>query len=219
MILNNKEIADKLEQIKRTVTSYVYENMNDEFQLNMYLKKEGSKATFRTTEGSKVKFRSYKVFLERYVFVETEGKVMDKPFEFNFRSSASDYGTGTIFSGEYGIAFWDVGNEEKEPIIKPFRNILGRKSYLFASKAIDEILPLIEEFSKDIKTITLDEKDKVYLKQQEDINNQTETQEKSITSEKKDLEKLKLELLDLDSFSKPLDNDELTEEPSFRRKM
>ena len=146
-MLNNKEIADKLEQIKSTVTSYVYENMDDEFQANMY-NQEGSRATLRTTGGSKVKFTSYRGYMERYVFVETEGQVMDKPFEFNFRSSMSDYGTGTIFSGKYGIAFWNVGDDEREPIIKPFRNILGRKMYLFANKAIDEILPLIEQFSK-----------------------------------------------------------------------
>lgn len=209
-MLNNKEIAEKLEQIKSAVTSYVYENMNDEFKTNMY-NQEGSRATLKTAEGSKVKFTSYKGYTEQYVFVETEGQVMDKPFEFNFCSSMSDYGTGTIFSENYGIAFWNVGDDKREPIIKPFRNILGRKVYLFANKAIDEILPLIEQFSKDIKTITPVEETKAYLKKQEDSSAETETQEKSIASELKDLENLKTELLGLYSFPESLDSDELSE--------
>ncbi len=215
-MLKNQEISGKLEQIRSVVTAYVYQNMNDNFKTNMYTPK-GSEASFSTNGGSKVKFTSYKDYMERYVFVETQGEVNGKSFQFNFCSSMSNYGIGTVFSGKYGIAFWNVGDDEREPIIKPFRNILGRKSYLFAGKAIDEILPLIEQFYNDIKTITPDEETKEYLKQQENTSVSIKAQEKSSTSKKENLEELKKELLGIQSFPESLDDDELIEEQSLKR--
>ncbi len=181
-MVNNQEIAEKLEQIKSEVTSYIYENMNEDFQGKMN-SPEGAEATFTTENGSEVQFTSFQDFIERFVVVETTGKVLDKPFEFNFRSSMMDYGCGTIFSGKYGIAFWNVGNDEMKPTIKPFKKFLGRKSFHFADKAFSEILPLLEEFTRDIKTIQPMEGTKQFLIKQEDVLKKDEVTEISLRKE------------------------------------
>lgn len=133
-MINNKEIAEQLEQIQRVVTSYIHQNMNRDFQFDMYSQR-GSHATFTTEAGSKVDFTSYRDFMERFLFVEIEGQTNQKPFQFNFRSSMGDYGTGTVFRGNYGIAFWNVGDDEREPTIRPFKKIFGIKSYKLGKKS------------------------------------------------------------------------------------
>lgn len=168
-MVKEKQILEKSIGIRRFIMSYVIENMKYNFIKNMSLE-IGSTAIFITAKGLKVKFEShgYDGF-EQFVSVETEGRVNNKSFCFN-DSSYIDYHFDetikiTILSDNYGI---DLKVDKKDTIIKPFRNILGRKVYLFANNAINEILPLIEEFSKDIETITPDEKTKLYIKTPKD---------------------------------------------------
>ena len=130
-MIKNSEIASKVEQIKSTVTSYVYANMNDEFKDKMY-SQNGSHAAFKTASGLDVEFGSYRIGMDRYAYVLAKGQLNGTPIQFDFESSMFDYGTGSISSGIFGIAFWNVGSDEVEPPVNPYIDNRGRKVYLFA---------------------------------------------------------------------------------------
>ncbi len=162
---NNKQIAAKIEETRLVVTSYVYQNMNEDFKWGM-CSPNGSKATFITAKGAKVEFTSCGG-MDPYVHVGAKSQINGIPFQFNYCSSIFNYGTGTIVAGKYGFVFQNVGDEDKEPTIKPFRKILGKPIFFRAEKAFEMVCPLLEQFSDDMKTIAPDEKTEKYLNQPE----------------------------------------------------
>lgn len=212
IMLKNNEIACRLEEINSIVSAYVYEKMNDEFKESMYSQR-GSHAAFKTAAGLAVGFTSYREFIERHVCVGVNGRVNGKTLQINFDSSLIDYGMGTIYYGNYGIAFWNVGDDQVEPIIKPFIDIGGVRFFIFANKAIDVIAPLLEQISEDIKTISPDLDTKMHLRHQDDVSVSyaDDVPEVSRTSKiRESLEDLREDILDIwgdpmISEEKPLD--------------
>lgn len=218
---SNLEIREKLKQIKSVVQLYVWKNMNADF-MNRRNSLAGNKATFSTEDGLQVKFSAYRDLMEKmdYVDIEVLGQKNDKPFEFKLIScyhiskATSIYCDVMVTNGEYGISFKNVESEKRILKIKPFKNILGKKIHLFSNNAIDQILPLIDQLSEDIKTIMPDDETKVYLEQKENVSENLETQAR-VALEKENQENLEEELIEVCSFP----DDDILEEESFKKSM
>ena len=80
-----------------------------------------------------------------------------------------------------GILFLNDSDKRRSKV-KSFKKCFWGKSYRLAGKVYDKILPIIEQLSEDIKTITPDEITKAYLKPQKDVNRFAEYAETASTS-------------------------------------
>lgn len=169
-MLNIKKTAKKLEQLEYVVLNRIYDYIGLELIYYMH-NQEKSIAKFKTAEGLKIQIKferiekGYgKLRFKRYEYVDIEGQIDNEPFDLHFCNYSDDKSTDTIFSGKYGIDFWNKKDDKKKTIIKPFIKIGDKKVYLFTNKVINKILPLVEKALKDIKTIAMDEETAAYLK-------------------------------------------------------
>lgn len=164
-MLNSQEIVKTLKQIRSAVLSNIYRNLDYiTFKVKEF-SPEGCTVTFTTNEGSRVKYETHEGIKNCHALIEIEGQVVGKPFRISFHSNMGEPFNGTVLVGGYGIAFWHVSDMDREPIIIPCRNILGKAVPICSNKSIEGIQSLIGSMPGDIETMTpADEETKSYLK-------------------------------------------------------
>lgn len=193
-----------------TVDNY-RKQFSDEFH-RYFLANSGTSVSFTTDKDRDVKFISlgYNLFWPLCKIIVTDSKSGIILLE-------CKNGEGTVSDGQYGLDY-HVCLYRDACLVRPFRIVLGKKVYLFADKAIDEMETLIKELAEDIKTIRPHKETETHLKGQHDsikeVGEEPTIKEESISSKRSNLENLRTELISLtETFD--LESDEQIKGRSF----